>query len=106
PPRAVDTPLDAALLLRQPVETGKDPGQRAGEIRHGVGHNSQAGIGEAPGIAVSVDDDSGALRGQRCQHTVEDRYSADLDTRLIAAAHSPGESAGEHQTKGRRITSR
>ena len=53
------------------------------------------------GIAIGVDDDAGALRRQRRQHAVEDGDAADLDARLVAAAHAARQAAGEHQAEGR-----
>src|SRR6476659_9190616 len=99
--RDADDPLYAVLLLRQPIETGKDPGQRAGKVRHGIGHHGQAGIGETLEVAIGVDDDAGALCRQRCQHAVENRYAANLDARFVTAAHAPREAAGENEAESR-----
>src|SRR5262249_50902153 len=61
--RNTEDPFNAALLLCQPVQSCENPGQWAGEIRHAIGHNSEAGIGETLRISVGVDNDTGALRG-------------------------------------------
>ena len=55
------TPLSCAA---EPVEPGQNAGERAGMVRHVVGHHDAAGVGEAFGVAVGVDDDVGALRRQ------------------------------------------
>src|SRR5262245_51580118 len=101
-----DDPLNSVLLLRQPVEAGKNSGQWAGKIRHAVGHDCQAGISKPLGIAVGIDNDSRALRGKRRQHAVENRYAADFDTSLVASTHAPRKSAGEHKTKSGWMISR
>ena len=59
--RHAEQPFDAVVLLRQPVEPGEDAGERAGIARHVVGHDGAAGVGEALGVAIGVDDDAGAL---------------------------------------------
>ena len=83
----------------RPVEPGEDAGERAGEIRHDVGHHRQAGIGEARGIAVGVEDDARALRREPRQHALENGLAADPDAGLVAAAHAPRQPAGEHEAE-------
>ena len=76
------------------------PASGPGIIRHVVGHDLHAGIGKTLGIAIGVDDEAGALARQARQHAVEDRHAADLDARLVAAAHAARQPAGEHQAEG------
>src|SRR5262249_46988055 len=95
--RYADDPFNSVLLLRQPVEAGENSGQWASKTRPVVGHNCQASISKPPGIAVRIDDDSGALRGKCGQHAVENRYAADFDARLVASTHAPRKSAGEYK---------
>src|SRR5690606_37741071 len=47
-----------------------------------------------------IDDDAGALRREAGEHAVEDGHAADLDARLVAAAHAAREAAGEHEAEG------
>src|SRR6185437_17087546 len=68
-----------------------------------VRHDGETGVGEALRIAVGVDDDAAALRRQGRQHAVEDRNAAELDARLVAAAHAAGKPAGKHEAEGRGV---
>src|SRR5262249_45029209 len=104
--RHAEDPFNALFLLRQPVETGENSGQRTGKIGHAVAYNGKAGVGEALGVAVGVDNDARALRRQCCQHTIEHRYAANLDACLVAAAHAASEAPGEHESEGRGMISR
>src|SRR5262245_31888055 len=61
--RHADDPFNSALLLRQPIKASQYPGQRTGEIRHGVGHDRESRVGKPLWIAIRVDDDASALRG-------------------------------------------
>ncbi len=88
-------------MRRRPVEPGKDAGERAGKIRHAVGDHRQAGIGKARRIAIGVDDDGRALRADASEHALQDRFAADADARLIAAAHAARQAAGEHEAESR-----
>ena len=64
------------------------------------GTTAQPVSAKRAGVAIGVDDDAGALRRQRRQHAVEDGDAADLDARLVAAAHAARQAAGEHQAEG------
>ena len=86
-------------VRRRPVEAGEDAGERAGEIRHRVGDHRQAGVGEARGIAVGVDDQARALRRHAREHALEDGLAADADAQLVAAAHAAREPAGEDEAE-------
>jgi len=72
-------------LRRQPVEAGENAGQGAGEIRHAVGNDLAAGVGESGGVAIGVDDDAGALPRQSRQFAVEDGRAGDFDERFVLA---------------------
>src|SRR5215475_1943126 len=61
--RDTDDPFNSVLLLRQPIEARQYSGQRAGEIRHGVGHDRKSRVGKPLWIAIRVNDDASALRG-------------------------------------------
>src|SRR5476651_1615869 len=98
--RYAEQPFDAVVLRRQPVEPGQNAGERADKARHVVGYDGQACIGEALRIAIGVDDDAAALPRQSRQHAVEDRHAADLDARLVAAAHAARQSAGKDEAEG------
>src|SRR5262249_62318172 len=62
-PRHTDNPFNSVLLLRQPIEARKYPGQRTGEVRYGVRHNREARVGKPFWIAIRADNDANALRG-------------------------------------------
>src|SRR5580704_19206105 len=99
--RYADKPFDGGRIRSRPIETCKDAGEGTGEIRHAVGDHGQAGIGKARGVAVGIDDDAAALRHQAREHTLQNAGAADLDARLVAAAHAPRQAAGEHETESR-----
>ena len=46
--------MDARSLLRCPVESGKDSGERPGKIRHAIGDHWQAERRKPSGIAIAV----------------------------------------------------
>ena len=83
----------------RPVEPGENSRKRPGEIRHGVSHHGKTGIGEARGIAIGIEDDGPALRLEAREHALEDGLAADMDARLVAAAHAPRQPAGEHEAE-------
>src|SRR5262249_35431767 len=56
---------------------------------------------ETRGIAVGVEDDRRALRLEACEHALENGLAGDANTRLVAAAHAPRQSAGEHEAQRR-----
>src|SRR5512144_1617949 len=104
--RNADDPLDPALLFGQPVEAGENPRQWPSEIRHRIGDHSQARVGKAFGFAIGINDDACALRGQCRQYAVKDRRAADLNARLVAAAHASREPTCKYETESWRIVSR
>src|SRR5215472_6452764 len=79
----------------RPVEPREDAGKRSGETFDRVRHDRESGIGKARGIAIGVEDDGCALRLEPREHAFEDG--------LVAAAHAPRQSAGEHESENRRM---
>src|SRR5580700_956904 len=86
--RYADKPFDGGRIRSRPIETGKNASERSGEIRHAVGDHWQAGIGEACGIAVGIDDDATALRGETGKDALQNAGAADFYARLVAATHA------------------
>src|SRR5215471_7629698 len=85
----------------RPVEPGENPGKRPGKARNRIRYDRKTGIGEARGIAIGVEDDCRALRLEAGEHALEDALAGYANTRLVAAAHAPRQSAGEHQAQRR-----
>ena len=83
--------------VRRPVEPGEHPGQGPGEARHRVGHYRQSVRGETLGIAVGVDGHRADLRAKAGDDALEEGAAVELDQALVAAAHAPGEAAGEDE---------
>src|SRR3984957_20279982 len=94
-------PFNCGSMSGSPIKTGKNAGQRSGEIRHAVGDYRAAGIGEARGIAIGIDDDAAALRRKTSKDALQNAGAADLDARLVAATHAPRQAAGKHETESR-----
>ena len=84
-----------------PVERREHARERPRETRRRVGDNRQPERLEARGIAVGVEDEGLALRRKPRDDPFEQRAPAERPQRLVAAAHAPGEAAGEDDAKGR-----
>jgi hypothetical protein len=86
-------------VRRHPVERRQDAGEGTGEAFNVVGHHRQRNGGEARRIAVGAENEAGALRRHPRDHALQDGAAADHAGRLVAAAHAPGEPAGEHDAE-------
>ena len=78
------------------TETDSDSTFKSGDR---IRNHRETGIGEARGIAVGVEDDRRALRLETGEHALENGLAGDANTRLVAAAHAPRQSARKHQAE-------
>lgn len=80
------------------IHPRQNPGERTREALYAVGDDREAEGGKARRVAIGVDDEARALRPQTLDGVRDDRTPADLEERLVAAAHPPCEAAGEENS--------
>ena len=83
----------------RPLESSEDSGERSWMMAHPIGDDGQAKGGKTQGIAVGAEEQAFALRLEPCNDAGQNRVAAKLAQRLIAAAHSQGQTAGEHHPR-------
>ena len=93
------------MLRGDMVEPGEHAGERSGEARNPIGEDRQAEGGEALRRAIGVEREADALGREPANDMLEDRGAADLDQRLVDAAHAPRLSAGENDPEAMRHSS-
>ena len=71
------------------------------EPGHVVRHDLEPQRGEAGGVAVGVQHEARALGGDPLDDARQDGAAADRPQPLVAAAHAPGETAGDEHAEGR-----
>ena len=97
--RRAHEPLHRGTMLRRPIKARQNAGKRTREGRHAVGNDRRAEACESPWIPIGADDDVGTGRPQPRQHPLEDGDAADLDERLVAAAHAARTPAGQDKAE-------
>ena len=97
--RCAEYPSDVRPTLRRPVEPGKYAGERTGKIGDAVCDDRQAERYKARSIAIGIEDQRVALRRDTIDDACQHAPASDSAHRFVAAAHTAGEAAGEHEAK-------
>jgi hypothetical protein len=95
---SAQNPSRVGSVSRSPIEPGQDSGERAWIILHPISDDRQAEGCKARGIAIGAEKQAFALRREPCDDAGQNRLAANFAQRLIAAAHSPRQTARKHQT--------
>ena len=97
--RRAEDPLCVGSVGRGPVESSEDSSERSWMMAHLIGDDRQAKGSKTQGIAVGAEEQAFALRLEPCNDAGQNRAAAKFAQRLIAAAHSLRQTAGEHHPR-------
>ena len=94
-----DHPLE--VPIGRIIQPGDDSSQRTGVTGDVVGHDRQCGGSQPRRVAIGVQDDGVHLRTQALDDVGEKRTALKQKHPLVAAAHSPRQTAGQDETEDR-----
>ena len=93
--RSAEDPLRVGPVGGGPVEPGEDSGERTWIMLYPIGDDGQAKRRKTQGVAIGAESKAFALRREPRDDAGQNRVAANFAQRLVAAAHSPRQTARE-----------
>src|ERR1700733_8083548 len=97
--RSAQDPLRIGPVGGGPVEPGQDSGERTWIMLYPIGNDGESKRRKAQGIAIGAESQAFALRREPRNDAGQNRAAANLAQRLVAATHSPRQTAGEDHAR-------